>query len=149
MSSPQAEVLSWYATRYAEATKKDKGRILNDLTAYTGWSRGYARRRLTAQTATHPGQGRRASSSRQRRSTKFSGEAISVLRRVWVVSGNQCGKYLVVSLPLLLDLLEAHRKLVFGQAGYSRDVRTELVSMSAASIDRHLRPFKSHGSDPA
>jgi len=48
------------------------------------------------------------------------------------------GKYLAVSMRLTLDLLESHDECVEGDAGYSTGVRQELLSMSAATIDRYL-----------
>ena len=73
----------------------------------TGWSRDNARRRLTAAAARSPGRGKSvAQPSRRARSPKYSYDALKVLQRVWAASGFQCGKYLAVSMPLLLDLLE-------------------------------------------
>lgn len=138
----QAEVLARYARGYANATKKEKGHILDNVVAATGWSRDNARRRLTAATYTRPHEPRTAATPRSPRSAKFSSEARQVLRYVWSVSGSQCGKHLVVSMPLLLDLLEARGSLVLGQDRYSHRVRAQLLSMSAASIDRYLRDDK-------
>lgn len=39
-----------------------------------------------------------------------------------------------------LDAMEAEGSLVFDQDRYSHEVRTELTSMSAATIDRYLAP---------
>jgi hypothetical protein len=61
---------------------------------------------------------------------------------VWAASGGQCGKYLVVSMRAHLDALERHGELIDGIDHYSRAVRTELLAMSAASIDRYLAPAK-------
>lgn len=61
---------------------------------------------------------------------------------MWAVSGGQCGKYLAASMRTQLDGLERHGELVFGTDRYSRAVRVELLSMSAASIDRYLAPAK-------
>lgn len=43
---------------------------------------------------------------------------------------------------LQLDGLERHGELVAGQDRYSTAVREELLAMSAASIDRYLKPAK-------
>lgn len=85
--------------------------------------------------------GRRAPVDRSRRvragaSAKYSYDAVKVLQRVWAASGGQCGKYLAVSMPVLLDGLERHGELVEGQDRYTSAERLELLSMSAASIDR-------------
>ena len=61
---------------------------------------------------------------------------------MWAASGGQCGKYLAVSMRTQLDGLERHGELVFGEHRYSPGVRTELLAMSASSIDRYLAPAK-------
>ena len=68
----RAEVTTKYAKAYAKASKKDKGRVLDDVVSVTGWSRDNARRRLVAAADRPPGLvGRSPSSpgSRGRRST--------------------------------------------------------------------------------
>jgi hypothetical protein len=67
---------------------------------------------------------------------------LKVLQRVWAASGGQCGKYLAASMRMQLDGLERHGELVDGVGRYSMAVREELLAMSAASIDRYLRPAK-------
>ena len=74
--------------------------------------------------------------------SKFSYDALKVLQRVWAASGGQCGKYLAASMRTQLDGLERHGELVDGVGRYSMAVRAELLAMSAASIDRYLRPAK-------
>ena len=44
----RAEITTKFAKAYAKASKKDKGRLLGEVVAVTGWSRDNARRRLTA-----------------------------------------------------------------------------------------------------
>jgi len=88
-----------------------------------------------------PGAGRPvAVRPRRARSPKYSYDALKVLQRVWAASGGQCAKYLVASMSLQLDGLERHGELVVGADRYSRSVRAELEAMSAATIDRYLKP---------
>ncbi len=109
----------------------------------TGWSRDNARRRLTAAAKQPPGVGRQvAKRPRRPRAAKFSSDAVKVLARVWAASGGQCGKYLAASMQIQLDGLERHGELVDGQDRYGPAVRQELLGMSAATIDRYLRPVK-------
>ena len=61
---------------------------------------------------------------------------------MWAACGGQCGKYLAASMRTQLDALERHGELVHGEDRYSPAVREELLSMSAASIDRYLAPVK-------
>lgn len=146
------EITGRYADQYARASKKERGQILDEVVAVTGWSRDNARRRLTAAVkdqarAAPKSRGRRAVSEQARRprSFKYSYDARKVLARVWAVSQGQCGKYLVVSMPLLLETLETHGEMVFGQDRYSPEVKAELLMISAATIDRYLKPVKDAG----
>jgi hypothetical protein len=135
--SARFEITRKYAKEYTRASKGAKGVVLDQVCAVTGWSRDNARRRLVAAA----GKVRRIDRRRQR-APKYSQDARRVLARVWAFSGGQCGKYLVVSLPLLLDSLQAHGELVEGHGGYSQAVRSELEAMSAATIDRYLAPVR-------
>ena len=138
----RAEITSKFAKAYLKAGKKDKGRILDEVVAVTGWSRDNARRRLK-DSARPPGRGRAvAARPRKQRALKYSYDSLKVLQRVWAASGGQCGKYLAVSMGTQLDGLERHGELVFGQSRYSPKVRAELLSISAATIDRYLAGAK-------
>jgi hypothetical protein len=98
---------------------------------------------LTAAAARPPGARRQvAKKPRKPRADKFSYDARLVLQRVWAASGGQCGKYLAASMAIQLDGLERHGELAFGRDRYSEQVRGELLAMSAASIDRYLKPAK-------
>lgn len=140
----RAEITTQYARAYARASKKDKSRVLDQVTAVTGWSRDNARRRLVAAADPPVGMGRRVvvAKTRKQRTSKFSYDALKVLQRVWAASGGQCGKYLAASMRIQLDGLERHGELVDGVGHYSPSVRAELLAMSAASIDRYLRTVK-------
>lgn len=83
-----------------------------------------------------------AARQRKPRRLKYSYDALKVLQRVWAASGGQCGKYLAASMALQVDGLERHGELVFGRDRYSPQVRQELLTMSAASIDRYLKTAK-------
>jgi hypothetical protein len=139
----RAEVTSRYAKAYVKASKKDKGRVLDEVVSVTGWSRDNARRRLVAAAKRPPGAGRQvAAQPGKRRASKYSYDAVKVLQKVWAASGGQCGKYLAASMAIQLDGLERHGELVDGVDRYSPAVREELLSMSPASIDRYLKPAK-------
>lgn len=140
--SSRAEITSKYAGSYLKAGKKDKGRILDQVVEVTGWSRDNARRRLM-QAVVACGRGREvARRPRSPRAPKYSYDALKVLQKVWAASGGQCGKYLAVSMRLQLDGLERHGELVDGHDRYGPAVRAELLSMSAATIDRYLKTAK-------
>jgi len=139
----RAEVTTKYAKAYGRASKKDKGRVLDQVVEVTGWSRDNARRRLNAAARRPSGSGRLvAEAPRTQRTPKYSYDALKVLQKVWAASGGQCGKYLAVSMQLQLSGLERHGELVDGADRYSNQVREELLAMSAASIDRYLKAAK-------
>lgn len=139
----RAEITSRYAKAYVKASKKDRGRILDQVVEVTSWSRDNARRRLTAAAKRPPGSGRSvAKQPRKPRAPKYCYDTLKVLQKVWAASGGQCGKYLAASMHIQLDGLERHGELVFGRDRYSPDVRGELLGMSAATIDRYLAPAK-------
>lgn len=139
----RAEITTKYATAYAKAPKKIRGQILDQVVEVTGWSRDNARRRLMAAAKRPPGLGRGvARRARKPRTPKYSYDALKVLQLVWAATGGQCGKYLAASMGLQLDGLERHGELVAGTDRYSPRVRAELLSMSAATIDRYLKTAK-------
>ena len=139
----RAEITTKYAKAYVKGSKKDKGLVLDQVVAVTGWSRDNARRRLVAAAKRPPGGGRPvAIKPRKQRSPKYSYDALKVLQRVWAASGGQCGKYLAASMRLQLDGLERHGELVDGVDRYGPLVRGELLAMSPASIDRYLKGAK-------
>jgi len=139
----RAEITTRYARAYMKASKKDRGKILDQVVEVTGWSRDNARRRLTAAAKRPPGSGRSvAKRQRKPRAPKYSYDTLKVLQKVWAASGGQCGKYLAASMRIQLDGLERHGELVFGRDRYSPAVREELLTMSAATIDRYLAPAK-------
>jgi hypothetical protein len=71
--SSRAEVTARFARAYAKVSKKDKGRILDQVAAVTGWSRENARHRLAAAARRAPGRGRTvAALPRKPRPLKYS-----------------------------------------------------------------------------
>lgn len=135
--SARAEITAKYARAFRSASKQDKGRLLDEVVAVTGWSRDNARRRLRE--AAKP---RAVTPKPRQRARKYSYDALRTLQRVWAISGGECGKYLAVAMPSLVGALERHGELVVGSARYSLEVRAELVAMSAATIDRYLAPAR-------
>lgn len=137
----RAEITARYARAYVKACKKDRGRVLDQVVAVTGWSRDNARRRLSAAAKGSAGAGV-ARRPRRPRAPKYCLDTLKVLQKVWAASGGQCGKYLAASMRIQLDGLERHGELAFGRDRYSPAVREELLEMSAATIDRYLAPAK-------
>ncbi|MBI4241542.1 MAG: hypothetical protein HY613_07475 [Candidatus Rokubacteria bacterium] len=116
--------------RYRAASKQDKGRILNEYCRTTGCHRKAAIRRLHQPP---PGE-RRAGRGRPRR---YGPEVVPALVRLWQLSDRLCGKLLAPLIPVLLAALERHGTLPLAPA-----LRTQLEGLSAATIDRLLRPVR-------
>lgn len=117
-------------TRYLAADRPAKGRILDEFVAATGYTRKRAIRLLRhgppAPRAGHGGRPRR-----------YSATLIGSLRVAWEASGGLCGKRLAPFLDELIPALEAE-----GALRLSADERDRLISISAATIDRRLRPVR-------
>jgi hypothetical protein len=130
----RAEITGQYAYAYTSASKLVKGQILDDVIAVTGWSRDNARRRLVAASSTSQTEAGRVNGSRRLTPTprrpkaqprKYSYGALKILQVVWRASGEQCGKYLAVSMETMLDSLERHEELPDRNGYYSAEVRIE------------------------
>ncbi|GFG66256.1 hypothetical protein MKUB_37460 [Mycobacterium kubicae] len=115
------------ATRYQLASKGAKSRILDELSANTGWHRNHARKALAA--ALRP----RIVAPRSPRPVKYGPEVIAALTVCWRVLGMPAGKRLA---PMLSELVAVLRH--FGELTLDEGTAELLVSMSAATIDRRL-----------
>lgn len=122
------------AKRYRKATKKEKGRILDEFCALTGYNRSYAAGLLREGAR---GKGKRAplkpvGSSRGRKPV-YTAEVRKYLVKVWAILDCPCGKRLVAAMPHTLKALER-----FGEIRLKEEVREKLLSASAATCDRLL-----------
>ncbi len=115
------------AKRYAAATKTEKGKILDELSATTGWTRRHTRRALS--------NGHQPAATPQPRPVVYDEAVIDSLRRVWIVMGGPCGKRLAPFMDEIVSALERHGEIKIGS-----EVRTLLVAISPATIDRVLAP---------
>ncbi len=139
------EVLAAVAERYRTAGQRQKGRILDELTATTGWHRKHALRALSGCIA-KPAEDKPSSATeaanaskvtlQHRRRRKYGGlrDALIVL---WEASDRVCGKRLKVMIPVLLPALERH-----GRLELTPDDHALVLSVSAATIDRMLVDVK-------
>jgi hypothetical protein len=131
------EVLAAVVERYRSAGRAEKGRILDELTATTGWHRKHAVRTLSARATSKSAEvvGGEAEPWRHRR-RKYEGLRDAVVA-LWESSDRVCGKRLVAMIPALLPALERHGRLTPTNEG-----RGLLLSVSAATIDRMLAGLK-------
>lgn len=139
------EITKKYAAAYEAASKKGKSLILDQLVELTGWNRDHARQQLRRRLRQPPGRATGTVAVIDRRKnpgSKYSYDCLKVLQHVWAVAGGICGKYLAASMADWLDAMEASADLVFGRDRYSPQVRAELLTISAATIDRHLKTLR-------
>ena len=122
------EVVSAVAERYRSAGRREKGRILDELRAVTGWHRKHAMRALRAKPPTQAAE----TVPRKRRYAAAIWDAVAAL---WETSDRVCGKRLKVMIPALLPALERHGRLT-----PTREERAQLLAVSAATIGDHPRP---------
>ena len=122
---------------YRKASKPDRGRILDEVTATTGMGRSTARRMLTGPALADPAE---QIDRRRLRPKGFSDDSRVLLEHVWALMGCPCGKYMVVMLPLWLPLLQAAGDLDRPFAAAA--TLAELQAMSPATIDRYLAPAR-------
>lgn len=128
------ELLDAVALRYRSATRGEKGRILTEFSAISGYHRKHAERLL-----------RRAQvvdRSRPRPERRVYGDAVrEALVVLWEASDRICGKRLKPLIALLIPAMERH-----GHLALDETVRRLLHQISAASIDRILAPMRAAGS---
>ncbi len=115
--------------RYAKGSKAEKGRILDELCALTGWTRRHARRALAG-----AAQGR-IDRPRRPRERVYGPEVLPALRRIWAVLDGPAGKRLA---PFMAEIVQALERC--GELEVTQEVRSKLLAISSATIDRMLAP---------
>jgi hypothetical protein len=124
------ELVAAIAERYSRADRTERGRILDEFTAVTGFHRKHAMRLL------RDGQPNRRSGPRPGRRIydEATREALIV---IWEASDRICGKRLRPLVPVMVEAMERH-----GHLRLAPEVRISLLAMSAATIDRALRAVR-------
>jgi hypothetical protein len=129
-----------------KAKRREKGTLLDEVVAVTGYHRRHAVRVLRHGRFPDPKlaavQGKpsgRVAAPRGRggRPRVYSSVVVGALRTAAAASGWLCGKRLAPFLPELVPALEAE-----GELRLTPEERAQLLAMSAATIDRRLRLFR-------
>jgi hypothetical protein len=127
------ELLQQMAPRYREASASQKGALLDEIAATTGYARRYAMWRMHHPTEVqHP---------RQRRRQRLDGPDVQhALFLAWHAANCICAKRLMPFLPTLIEALERHEHLHITEA-----CRNQLLCMSAATADCLLSSQRKRG----
>lgn len=138
------EMVEAVAGRYQRSRKGEKGAILDEFVATSGYSRWQASyllrwwgRKVWAgeKKVLAAGATRKKRCVRGVRARYYDAQVAAVLAKVWKIMDYICGKRLAPVLGPMTDLLERQ-----GEIKCDRDTREKLSKMSAATIDRLLRP---------
>lgn len=131
------------APRYQKAAKKQKGRILEEFIALTGYDRCYAAYLLRTQgkktyvdrnTVVVTDVGKKKTKHRSR----FYDElVVTALLEIWLIMDYLCGKRLAPMLQEVVPLLKKHKEIRIDKA-----TEKKLLRISAATIDRLLKAEK-------
>src|SRR6266550_5916736 len=124
------ELLCQIAPRYREASSALKEVILDEFVAATGYARKYAIRLLN-----HPANLKLTIA--RPRPPHYGSEVQQALHLAWTAANHICAKRLVPFLPTLVTSLEQH-----GHLHLSEECRAQLLSMSPATADRILQPYR-------
>jgi hypothetical protein len=124
------ELVAAIVGRYAQGDRSERGRILDEFTAVTGFHRKHEMRLLRAR----PVSGRGGPRPRRR---VYDDAVREALIMVWEASDRICSKRLRPLLSILVEAMERH-----GHLQLAPEVRTRLLAMSAATIDRGLREIR-------
>lgn len=126
------EVIERRRQQYLHGGRKEKTRLLDELEELTGHHRKHLIRVLR--------HGYRQRADRRGRKRAYDGETMRQLVKVWRIYGGICGKRLQPFLAEGVKVLERHGELAMSDA-----TRAALLRMSAATIDRYLKPCRTGG----
>src|SRR6266496_2369609 len=127
------ELLLQMVPRYRKASVSQKGALLDEIAATTGYARRYAMWLLNHPEEMQP-------TPQRRRQRTFGPEVQRALFFVWQKANQICTKRLMPYLATHIEALERH-----GHLHLTDTCRSQLLSMSAATADRLLRGPRTHG----
>ena len=113
---------------YQALSKAGKSKKLDEMCSILGWNRKSILRLLNNQPQKTKGSGR---------PKKYSLEAIKHLCKLWKGMEQMCSRKMVVALHTWLPYYKE----------CSESVKQEILSMSASTIDRYLRPYRVVGKE--
>lgn len=125
--------LAVVARRYKKATRQEKSKILDEFCANLSFNRKYAIREICAFLAPEK---KSAGQTKGPRSRYNDPCILKPLQQIWLAANHPCSKRLKAIIPLWLGHYQHH----FGFLAEA--IQKKLFSISPATIDRILKPFR-------
>lgn len=125
-------LIEYLGKKYRRSRKKVKGQIIKEVTKELGIGERQARRLLVSKEVGRP----RKPGFRGRPSKYRDKEFVSALRYVWRRTRYMCSRHLKSAMPEWLPCIEEE----IGK--FEESIHTRLLSISAPTIDRILKPYK-------
>lgn len=126
------------AKRYQSSSKHEKTVILNEITKLTGYNRCYAScllknygKKIFTKKAIIVGDNRKR--IKNKRPKTYDEKTLNILKQIWFICDCICGKRLA---PLLKEIIPTLER--FNEIKINNDIRTKLLNISPATIDRSL-----------
>lgn len=126
--SARKELLASVRQKYRDSSWMDKRKILDGFVAATGYDRKHAIQLMNSTAEPEKPKQRLACQ-------KYDEQTRQALYAVWYTANQICSKRLVPFLPELVGAMERH-----GHLRIPAEVRTRLLGISPATVDRLLRP---------
>lgn len=126
------ELTQSLAERYAKSARNQKQQILAEFTKVTGFHRKHAIRVLN-----HTSRELAAGLERPPRNRVYNEAVREALIVLWEAADRICAKRLKQIAPVLLEAMERH-----GHVSLDPQVRSKVLAISAATMDRLLRPIR-------
>ena len=143
MSAPAKwEYLKAIHARYRQATREEKGRILDEFCASTGYHRKYALRLLNGPP---PGAAR---PRRRRRPTTYSAASIQALTTIWEAAGSPWSVRLKALLPAWLPWARRRFNLAASMCQQLQGISARQIDRRLAAVKRQLRTRRSGRTKP-
>lgn len=124
------ELTSIAKSRYLKASRKDRGKMLDEFCGNIGYNRNYAIRILQAGYDNN----RVASRGRKPRKNKYDSRTILAAMKIWELLDFPCGQRLQPMLEPMVKSLSAH-----GELNLPPEIINRLKTISAKTLDRRLK----------
>ena len=122
--------------RYRHASKKEKGKMLDEYCATSGHSRKHAIKVINTYKKRRKIPIKKNKDNRGREPIYTSPALIKALKNIWLASDQMCGKRLAPVIEQWLVHYDKHYQPL------DDEPKQQLISMGSVTIDRLLRPYK-------